>query len=294
MSQLLINAYFNEIDRLIKFSGTTTEGVVSEAFKDLLKACSRQAGLTFLSQYEFLSPQKNRIRPDGTIVHDLRVPLGYWEAKDSADDLETEIKAKFAKGYPQDNIIFENGETAILFQNRVRVIECPMRDGERLERLLTLFFSYERAEIAEFRKAVVQFSLDLPHVLAALREKIDLAYTTNAPFRAAAATFLAQAKETINPSVSEADVREMLIQHILTEEIFSKVFDESDFHRQNNIAKALYGLEEHFFIGGVKKDTLKALEPYYAAIRANAAQITAHAEKQTFFEGDLRTILQGL
>jgi predicted helicase len=32
-------------------------------------------------------------------------------------------------------------------------------------------------------------------------------------------------------------VREMLIQHILTEEIFSKVFDDSDFHRQNNVAK---------------------------------------------------------
>jgi hypothetical protein len=29
----------------------------------------------------------------------------------------------------------------------------------------------------------------------------------------------------INPNVTAADVREMLIQHILTEEIFSQVFD---------------------------------------------------------------------
>ena len=35
----------------------------------------------------------------------------------------------------------------------------------------------------------------------------------------------------------------MLIQHILTEEIFAHVFDEGDFHRENNIAKKLYGLE---------------------------------------------------
>ncbi len=34
MSRQLINAYLNEIDRLKKFSGTTTEGVISEAFKD--------------------------------------------------------------------------------------------------------------------------------------------------------------------------------------------------------------------------------------------------------------------
>ena len=34
----------------------------------------------------------------------------------------------------------------------------------------------------------------------------------------------------------------------------------------------------------MKSDTLKALEPYYAAIRANAAQITSHQEKQTFLK----------
>lgn len=113
MSQLLIQQYLNEIDRLRKFSGSITEGVISEAFKDLLKAWSRQSNLHFISQYEFLSPQKNRIRPDGTILHDLRVPLGYWEAKDTADDLDEEIGKKLAKGYPQDNIIFENSETAV-------------------------------------------------------------------------------------------------------------------------------------------------------------------------------------
>ena len=43
-------------------------------------------------------------------------------------------------------------------------------------------------------------------------------------------------------------------------------------------------LEEKFFTKGIKRDTLKALEPYYAAIRANAAQIYSHIEKQTFLK----------
>jgi len=76
----------------------------------------------------------------------------------------------------------------------------------------------------------------------------------------------------------------MLIQHILTEEIFSKVFDDSDFHRQNNVAGKLYELEGTFFTGGVKKAHLKGLEPYYAAIRATAAQISSHSEKQAFLK----------
>ena len=212
------------------------------------------------------------------------MPLGCWEAKDTADDLEEEIRKKLAKGYPQDNIIFENSHTAVLIQNRQEVLRCSMTDVAQLSKLVSLFFSYERQEIREFRKAVAQFKADLPAVLEALRAKIDAAYASNAAFLAAAEAFLAQAKQTINPVVSEADVREMLIQHILTEEIFANVFNDSDFHRENNIAKALYGLEAKFFTRGVKKDTLKALEPYYAAIRANAAQITSHAEKQTFLK----------
>jgi predicted helicase len=76
----------------------------------------------------------------------------------------------------------------------------------------------------------------------------------------------------------------MLIQHILTEEIFAKVFDDSEFHQHNNVARELYALEGAFFTGALKKQTLKGLETYYAAIRAAAAQISCHGEKQTFLK----------
>jgi transposase len=48
MSLHLIQAYFNEIDRLKKFSGTTTEGVISEAFKDEPLRRDRRARLDAL------------------------------------------------------------------------------------------------------------------------------------------------------------------------------------------------------------------------------------------------------
>ncbi|WP_426239844.1 type ISP restriction/modification enzyme [Pararhizobium sp. DWP1-1-3] len=283
MSQILINAYLNDLERYKKFSGSATEGIISEAFKDLLKAWARSSNLHFINQYEFQSTQKNRIRPDGTILHYLRVPLGYWEAKDSGDDLDAEIAKKLAKGYPQDNIIFEDSRVAVLIQNRQEVMRCPMTEPALLK-LLNLFFSYERAEIRDFRKAVEQFKADIPAVLKALREKIDTAYAGNPGFQAAANKFLEHARDTINPAVGEADVREMLIQHILTEEIFAHVFDQGDFHRENNIAKELYALEGKFFTGQIKRETLKGLETYYATIRANAALITSHSEKQAFLK----------
>jgi len=284
MSQQFINQYLNEIDRLRQFSGSLTEGVISEAFKDLLKTWARQLNWQFAAQYEFASAQKSRIRPDGTIFHSIGLPFGYWEAKDTADDLDVEIRKKLAKGYPQDNIIFENSQTAVLIQDRQEVFRCSMTDNDALLKLLNLFFAYERAEIREFRKAVEQFKTYLPRVLDALRSRINTAYEESTVFRAEAHKFLDTCKETINPTLSEADVREMLIQHILTEEIFANVFNEGDFHHENNIARELYALEGKFFTGAVKKETLKGLEPYYAAIRANAAQITSHAEKQTFLK----------
>ncbi len=284
MSQLLIQQYLNQLADLRKVSGTHRESVVREAFKDLLKGWARSHDLVFVPEYEIESPAKERRYVDGALLHALRMPFGYWEAKDNKDDLDAEIEVKFKRGYPSDNIIFEDSTEAVLIQNKREVMRCAVDDVTALEKLLGLFFGYERSEISQFRKAVAQFKTDLPAVLEELRTMIVKALAENAAFRKAAVKFLKHAQEAINPGLTEADVREMLIQHVLTEEIFSKVFDESDFHRQNNVAKELYALEGTFFTGDLKKRTLRGLDAYYAAIRAATAQIGSHHEKQTFLK----------
>lgn len=284
MSQHLINEYLNELETLRRVSGTSTEQVIRAAFRNLLRNWARTLSLTFVEELEYETLLKTKVYPDGTILYDLRVPQGFWEAKDTADDLDTEIAKKFRKGYPQENIIFENSDAAVLVQNRQEVTRCSMTDVEALGRLVTRFFAWERPEIEEFRAAVAQFKTDLPAVLGALRDMIDKAEKDNPAFREAAIKFLKHAQETINPSVTAADVREMLIQHILTEEIFSQVFSDSGFHRENNVAKELYALEETFFTGAVKHNTLNALRSYYAAIRSTAALVSNHHEKQAFLK----------
>ena len=284
MSQILINDYLRQLDIIKKVSGSRRETIVREAFKDLLKAWGKQQDLTFIAEYGMKTATHSNIAVDGALLHELRMPLGYWEAKDADDDLDHEVSKKFKKGYPQDNIIFSDDSTAVLWQHRNEVLRCDMTDTQALSKLLKLFFSFERPEIAGFRAAVEQFKTDLPAVLLALREMIELENTKNPGFRAAEVKFLAHAQEAINPALTDADVREMLIQHILTEEIFAKVFDDSDFHQHNNVARELYALEGAFFTGALKKQTLKGLETYYAAIRAAAAQIRSHGEKQTFLK----------
>lgn len=245
MSQTLIGQYLSDLQRLRQVSGSRRESVLREAFKDLLKAWGRQHDLVFVPEYELDTATRDRRYVDGALLHELRVPFGYWEAKDEKDDLDAEIAAKFRRGYPQDNIVFEDSTQAVLIQHREEVMRCGVDDVAQLEKLLKLFFAYERPEIAGFRKAVEQFKTDLPAVLGALRDMVEHQYAGNAAFRAAA-TFLKNVQEAINPALTEADVREMLIQHVLTEEIFAKVFDDSDFHRKNKVAHELYRLEETF------------------------------------------------
>jgi predicted helicase len=283
VSQLLIQHYLNELQTLRRVSGTSRESVVREAFKTLLKDWGKSRDLIFIPEFEFTTLQKNRVYADGALLYALRVPLGYWEAKDEEDDLDNEIEKKFRKGYPQDNIIFEDSHEAVLIQNKQEVMRCGV-DEPALQELLERFFDYEPEVIVDFRKAVEQFKTDLPAVLKALREMIEEAERDNDKFRKASLRFLKHAQDTINPSVTAADVREMLIQHILTEEIFSQVYDDSNFHRQNNVAKELYALENTFFTGKVKHDTLAGLRHYYAAIKSAAALVPTHHEKQNFLK----------
>ncbi|MEP7073847.1 MAG: hypothetical protein ABI727_06635 [Nitrosospira sp.] len=195
MSQLLINDYLKQLDIIRKISGSARETIVREAFKDLLKNWGRQQKLVFLAEYPLRTATKTNITVDGALLHELRMPLGYWEAKDANDDLDDEISKKFRKGYPQDNIIFSDDVTAVLVQRKNEVLRCDMTDITTLSQLLRLFFSFERPEIAGFRAAVEQFKTDLPAVLQALREMIEREHKANANFHDAEKRFLIHAQK---------------------------------------------------------------------------------------------------
>ncbi len=285
MSRQLINEYRAELDRLKAISGSRRESVLREPFKDLLKRWSKSQDLQFVAEHGITTPKGNRIYVDGALLHPLGVPFGHWEAKDENDDLQKEISDKFRKGYPKENIVFSDDVTAVLWQNGHEAARASMEDAETLLPLLTRFFAHERAEIAEFNKAVKQFAVDLPAVLEALRRIIADKRAASKEFAKAQDDFLKHARDAINPAVNEGDVQEMLIQHILTEDIFAKVFENPDFHRQNNVAVALIALEDKLFGYGEKQKLLKQLGPYYAAIQSTAAVIDSHSEKQGFLKG---------
>ncbi|MEM7780665.1 MAG: type ISP restriction/modification enzyme [Pseudomonadota bacterium] len=283
MSRQLINEYRSELDRIIKVGGTLNEGTVRDAFQGLLKSWGRSQDLTYLSEHR-MTGSGGQISVDGALVFDIRVPFGYWEAKDSKDDLEEEIRKKEAKGYPKSNIIYEDTQRAVLIQDGKRAAEADMSDTEELYALLTRFFGHEQQAIRDFRKAIEKFAEDLPAILEALRERIREKREASTDFAKAEEDFLSQVKQTINPALERADVTEMLIQHILTADIFNRVFDMVDYHRQNNIGAQLQKLDEKLFEYGDRRSLLAALKPYYTGIEDTAHLIQSHSEKQNFLK----------
>ena len=281
-----IEKYHADLQRFIDFGGSDNEQSIRRAFAECLDAYCREhrEKLALVDELHAGLNPGLRNRPDGTVKDSLRMARGYWEAKDSHDGLDAEIQAKLDRGYPKDNIIFEDSRTAVLIQNGGEALRVDMtRDGE-LHRLIRIFLDYELPEIQEFRQAQAQFKTDLPTVLENLRATVAGAEADNPAYQEAAAGFLDLCQKTIGPAVSPADMREMLLQHVLTKDIFLRVFAEDQFHRENNIARQLDVLEHTFFTGDVRRQAIDRLRAYYGVIGRAADEIADYAEKQQFLK----------
>ena len=277
-----IQTYYSTLKDLIEFGGSDNELNIRPAFQNCLDAYCREHKEKLVLIPELKTA--GNVIPDGTVKDTLRMARGYWEAKDSHDDLDAEIQRKFNRGYPRDNIVFEDSETAVLVQNGDVALRVDMSRPGELHRLIRRFLDYELPNIEEFRQAQVQFKADLPAVLENLRQSVAVAEEGNADYLAKAGEFLALCRRSIGPDVAEADVREMLLQHILTKDIFLRVFAEDQFHRENNVAGQLDDLEGAFFTGNVRREAIDRLRAYYGAIGRAADEIADYAEKQQFLK----------
>ena len=105
---------------------------------------------------------------------------------------------------------------------------------------------------------------------------------------------MALCREAINPNLSMQAVEEMLIQHLLTERIFRRVFNNPDFVERNIIAreieKVIQALTASYFS---RQDFFKSLDRFYGALEATADTIDDYSQKQTFLNTVYEKFFQG-
>jgi len=277
-------------------SAITDQGALHEqatrfAFSKLLDSAAKPRGWTVLLEHK-LDGSLNR--PDATLQDEFKIPRGYWEAKDTGDDLDAEIQKKIARKYPLTNIIFEDTRRAVLYQNGKVVLDANIREPAQLADLLGRFLSHTDEHIEEFHKAVAQFKEDIPNLAGGLQTLIDGARLGDPTFAAAFDAFHTLCKEALNPQIRADVIEEMLVQHLLTERLFRTVLGNSEFSKRNIIAgeieKVIDALTSQAFS---RQDFLKRLDYFYVAIEAEARTITTYAEKQGFLNTVYERFFQG-
>ena len=285
---------YYEALRQFKTIGVSHEGAVRSAFQTLLEHCGRQFGWKLVPEWQIKRNHGHPLRVDGALVDEYRLTHGFWEAKDTADDLKKEVTKKIAAGYPQNNIIFQAPERAILMQNGRVVLDEDISEADAIVRFLKRFLEYVPPEFEEWTDAVEHFQDRVPELGEALKALIEKEQKSNPRFRDAFDTFFELCRQTINPNISKEAVEEMLIQHLLTERIFRTVFNNPDFTRRNAIAseieKVIDALTSQAFS---REGFLQSLDRFYKAIDTAARTIDDFSQKQQFLNTVYEKFFQG-
>ena len=291
-----IKAYYAALNDF-EHQKVAQEQAVRSAFQHLLTDLSKRLKWTAIPEHG-KKVRGKRIIPDGTLKDKYHLPRGYWEAEDTADDLEAEIRGKAAKGYPLGNTIFWTPTRAVLYQEGAikyafAIDEANGNPGQFCD-LLTAFFTHEDKIIVDFDEAVETFTTRVPEVGTKLAALIADAHTTNATFKKAFSAFFALCQTTLNPNISREAVDEMLVQHLLTVRLFKSIFNNPEFLRKNVIAveveKVIDALSSRSFN---RDEFLKSLDHFYVAIENAASRVQDWSSKQEFLNTIYERFFQG-
>ncbi|MGH7226576.1 MAG: N-6 DNA methylase, partial [Gemmataceae bacterium] len=273
--------------------GVGHETALRSAFQNLLAETAKTRHWLLVPEQSNRAGGK-RVVPDGTLCDDLNLHRGYWEAKDTNDDLDAEIAKKIKKGYPLSNIIFEDTRQAVLFQGKREVLRIDLSQPQNVADLLNQFFDYTEPEIEDFAKAVEEFKDRVPDLARGLADKIKTAHRDNPKFQAAFDSFFTLCQTALNPNIRQDAVDEMLVQHLLTERLFRKIFDNPEFTRRNVIAAEVETVIDALVSKSFNRDDFqKSLDRFYVAIENAAHTMPEFSDKQHFLNTVYERFFQG-
>jgi predicted helicase len=288
-----VKDYYLGLDEFAKL-GVTHETAVRSAFQRLLEHCCRNVGWTFIGEYKYTRKGQRPLSIDGAGVDGFKIPQAYWEAKDTQDDLPTEVRKKFDKGYPKNNILFQSPQRVILWQDARQILDEDISKPDTLVYVVKELFAYRSESQRDWEVAVEDFKPHIPDIAAKVVELIEIERKDNKNFVQAFNAFAEVCRSSINPNLSDAAVEEMLVQHLLTERIFRKVFHNSEFTDRNIIAReierVIHALTSRKFS---REEFLKPLDRFYGALEHRAETLDDYSQQQTFLNTVYEKFFQG-
>ena len=249
--------------------GAKHETAVREAWHTLVEPCAGPLKWTLVRDYAVTRKGAAPLRLDAVLLDTYRIPHGVIKAKDDADDIAVEMRAKLKLGYPGKNTLFWQPRRALLVQDGKVMLDYALdAKPEQLCDLLARFFAYTEPVIADWERATEEFRDRVAELGRSVREVIQRARgivgTVPAKkFVAAFDDFAALCRAAINPGLADPAIEEMLIQHLLTARLFGSVFNNPDFTRRNVVAVEIEKVIDALAAGHFSRaDFLKKLDRF--------------------------------
>ncbi len=292
----VIQNYYRTLQEISALA-PSPQNAMAPAFANLLRYCAKQVGLRLVEQ-EYVCKSQGGIGVDGVLLDDLQLRHGIWETKDSQEELDPHIHTLFQQGCPNDNILFQSPGRLIIYQDQSKpVFDKPIGNSPKnLVAGLKLFLEYQKPEVKEWRTAAVEFQGKIAELGQELVSIIQRERKTNLRFQAAFNRFTKLCQQAINPNLARAAIEEMLVQHLLTEKLFSRVFNNPEFISKNAIAQEIEQVVNTLTSQSFgKSEFLKRhpLERFYTVLDRVATTIEDHADKQLFLKAVYERFFQG-
>lgn len=139
------------------------------------------------------------------------------------------------------HVVLETGARPALLQEFIRTVKAsPHDDHIIIDGKVQAAFD----KFSEYKQAVEEFAKNLDGIIKKTEVAMNKAISGNRRYNAKAEKLLAMCKEVISDQIDMNDIRSMLLQHILTYRIFALVYDVTDFHETNVVAKSLEEIKD--------------------------------------------------
>lgn len=274
MSIEQIEKYYNQIKEA-KLSGNDKELNIKVYFYELLKNYTNPLNIKIEMEERIdiiKNGEKKTIFIDGKIKKGATT-IGYVENKDARDDLDKEIRKKQDKQYPLDNTIFENSKELVLYQNGKEVNRINMSESENLDKILIKFVNFKPNEYGKFQDAFNNLKRILPELAEELREFFKKERNINKDFKDNLIEFTEMCRRSINHNITEEIATEMIIQHMLTRDIFVMLFYNQNFHRNNIISKSIEDILNNININQKSAEISKKIESYMHVLNTYTSKL---------------------
>lgn len=131
-------------------------------------------------------------------------------------------------------------------------------------------------KLSAYEEALKEFASNLDEIIKATKALIEIRIKKTPRYAAEAKAMLQTCHDVVSDKMTAADIKDMLIQHVITYKIFELVYDNTGFHSTNVVARLLERLKTLLKIPDNTVD--------YKTMELIAESLTKTEEQQEFLQ----------